>query len=1364
MKKIVFLLIIVCFVICGCLSFSSKTMSDKSIIVVPLEQDACWQDFAYLAAVPAGAMINKNKPAVLALEPYATLRPEAKYFLNLYKPSKTYLLDCISHKKAPVKGLLHHWPFDDKTGNICRDTAGKSDSALNFSEVWKSKNKNYLFDGCTLNVGNGNVPGSGRELSVAFWMKPDARENQLIMSKYSQKNQQPSWRIILRKDHEENNLRFRVGGGRGGWNNSDVVVSKNAYKPGEWVHVVCTFANGVSKIYLNGMLKATRKNITWGTPNNTKDPLIIGETFTGMLDDVRIYHRELNLIEVQNMPSGMEPARSGLVAYWPMDESKGKTVHDKAGENNLVFNGKPVWEKGRIKGGLHFKKKEDTLKLGCTNDSLRPFSILFSAKSKKKQKGCILCKPGTADQMLPWSFYIDGTNLIFKIGNAPENSVTLKNVMPVGKEVEVTLTCEKNIAKIYIAGNLSETLKIDWKGEIEIPVEEKFNGIVDNIRLYDHALSVGDIKKAGKKGLISKWKIDWKAMKTLKGPSWTDGKLKGGLHFNGINDYVVLNTSQPDTKEKTIAFWVKPEKAGCLISRLPYEKAGEGWAVTLKKEDNSLQLLYGNKNEKGTTQVGYYLDAYIPETWLHVAISMTEKDATLFLDGQKVFSWKTPKGTSNVGKSRMILGAIQPGICHFKGTLDELRIYERKMSERQIMALFGTNSELRVNTSLPADSASQAACSLAKEFWTKSDTIVTCNGQNYTEALVASSLAARLRVPLLYYGKNGFSKETLKVIEKLSPERIIDIGKTAAPQIKGIKSIRLADEYAVLAWMKKQGMVIDYLAVANPKDRTKGRVKKLSLMVPLLAAARKGGIAILDFDTTWKHPVIGTEKFKEPKKGWPDSSAEWKSGTINLNNESLSYLITTGRWSKNLSLYLLDKKGMCSSPLRTGDRIKIGKLNYTLCLDPKSNNGKADLSLTWPGIPEIREKLKTYYDVLGGHPEYLCILGEPDVIPHGIVPKSPGDCTDLPSDQPLVNTDADPFIEIAQGRIVGEDLYSASLTVCRELVYDDLIDSSWATQAGSAGWPNLITKDFEDVGFNMVPRHTGKEGVIRKDSPLCNVGAIVHGAHSSWLGLGGFYPWNSRVLLAPALIESSGCSTMRLCRDEKGRSAPERLLRNGVVAVDGNIMNGVGQQEYYKSEFWNAILSGYSVGKAHRFALNRALLAALARKELKHGGFRYQFYIRTLFGDPAMKIHLPGKRKIKPAYFEKKASEVVVYPPEKWWKMISKPNPEWHSKYDLLHLAYGAGVGRENWWSHKYKHGQKAYYYTVELPMADKVNEIIQTSTQPKPLGWDGKYWIDEHQNGTCSVFWRVKMLELDMHNGNTIKPKKPFKFELKTE
>ncbi len=151
---------------------------------------------------------------------------------------------------------------------------------------------------------------------------------------------------------------------------------------------------------------------------------------------------------------------------------------------------------------------------------------------------------------------------------------------------------------------------------------------------------------------------------------------------------------------------------------------------------------------------------------------------------------------------------------------------------------------------------------LAEQLWTGSERIVVVDPSAYEHALVASSLAARLRCPLLF---STDSVQLRPVLDSLGVQEVLWIGP--APSNTALsrgRLTRLLDLDAVSSWLVGQGMPVDYLALTNVADREGGRAQKMSLSAAMLAARRQGMVLPVDHPIPTpavapeeRHPLVG---------------------------------------------------------------------------------------------------------------------------------------------------------------------------------------------------------------------------------------------------------------------------------------------------------------------------------------------------------------------------------------------------------------------------------------------------------------------------------------------------------------------------
>jgi len=171
-------------------------------------------------------------------------------------------------------------------------------------------------------------------LSFEGWIKPS-----------SFKSASPYISSIMGTEVSDSNSAFLRLGDAGLANNKlQFVVSINnvqqklasatALNANTWYHVAATYDGSNMKIYINGILDATKAQT--GSVNST-GAFNVGylyntsRNFNGKIDEVRVWKRSLSQTEIsQNMCNVSVPATS-LAAYWKFNEGSGSTVQDTSG-------------------------------------------------------------------------------------------------------------------------------------------------------------------------------------------------------------------------------------------------------------------------------------------------------------------------------------------------------------------------------------------------------------------------------------------------------------------------------------------------------------------------------------------------------------------------------------------------------------------------------------------------------------------------------------------------------------------------------------------------------------------------------------------------------------------------------------------------------------------------------------------------------------------------------------------------------------------------------------------------------------------------------------------------------------------------
>lgn len=718
----------------------------------------------------------------------------------------------------------------------------------------------------------------------------------------------------------------------------------------------------------------------------------------------------------------------------------------------------------------------------------------------------------------------------------------------------------------------------------------------------------------------------------------------------------------------------------------------------------------------------------------------------------------------------------------------EIRDYARRYRPETVVTVSdsGQTGDLSAQLALPqakveaihAASAQEAAEKLSQRFWKSSKAAVVVRSDDYEAALKGASVAALVKAPLLFTSASGLSATTQREVKRLGVVQLITVG--AAPTKFTGTITRLAGPNDVMAWARRKRLGVSYLAAVNPQDRNKFVVRKLSLAGAQLAAGRRGLVAPLNFDVQWKRAFESKPLKGDLPKSVPASEAPAKEGTITLGAEKHRFILTGQNEEHHLKLSLdLSGKGTFAKPLMTGDKVTLGGMEWVVSLGKRTKFGNTDVHLTWPTADLLKGKLDTYYQALGAPPRHLCLVGFPDTLPHAIVGRG-GIVEEQASDLPYALVGEGSFASIGVGRLISESHSFASLYAARALTYQQLRDAEWQNAAGLAEWENTFGPLFENVGFRS-PHHLTSEEIpwkiepteeqpgvkspsFAQDSPLARCAVLAHSEHSWWRGLGSMFNWDAEVLLSPTVVESGGCGTACLDREQDNRSVVARLLRLGAVSFSGGSREHSAEGQPLRMQFWNAVLAGETLGQAHRRAWNAGLLTMKDRKEGPGGAYRYNTQIRMLFGDPALTISVPTAPQSQPARTVLKGNTLSVFAPEKWTVVKAFVPPDWKQWAGKdLYAVRGPGAYAMSSWSGRGR-DEETLIVGAEFTTHQKVKLIRQVGNPPKPLGWNGNWYSSSNPDGSTTYRFAVQMIDFDPEQGKILATVNRVDYEIEWE
>ncbi|MBK8947035.1 MAG: Ig-like domain-containing protein [Ignavibacteriae bacterium] len=201
-------------------------------------------------------------------------------------------------------------------------------------------------------------------------------------------------------------------------------------------------------------------------------------------------------------------------------------------------------------------------------------------------------------------------------------------------------------------------------------------------------------------GLVSYWSFDegedtlandWTNTNTAflnNNPEWTIGKTGNALKFDAVDDFVEVPNSESlniDTNGVTVSAWV-------ILNVLPADMVYPYGPVYDSPTDN--YVIYADKGNKelrfkvttfnGAERPGIPADSLKTGVWHNVTGVYDGVHAKIYLDGKLM---DTHNLTGNV-KPGQIAHIGQDGTSYFNGTIDNVQVYNKGLSEQEVKFLY----------------------------------------------------------------------------------------------------------------------------------------------------------------------------------------------------------------------------------------------------------------------------------------------------------------------------------------------------------------------------------------------------------------------------------------------------------------------------------------------------------------------------------------------------------------------------------------------------------------------------------------------------------------------------------------------------
>lgn len=472
-------------------------------------------------------------------------------------------------------GLVGFWSFDEGIGVYTDDKSENSNICyLNNTDdtnwvLGKSATAVYL-DGISQYVhchDHSSMNMGIHDFSISMWIKPSSFGYlQTYVSKYKSiggpLDPKSGWYICCDDISPHKKITFKYLSKNG---TIRMLTSNTELIADEWFHVVVVHENiGQDYIYINNVLDNSAVSYSENVDCTSEFRMGFNDLLylSSIFDEVRLYNRVLSTVEINalNVNPGGEyiDLVSDLVGHWGFSEGYGTitTMDESVNSNDGTLNNMDDndWVNGVCGTAIKFNGTD--IYVNCGHDSSLDitgnFTISAWIKLDLNATGCnyVLCKRGTSDTDMQYGVMWSDTANALKCGfeNAWRGSTAPNAILP-GWWYHVGIVYNQVDIRYYIDGMLSEVPYVT-SGSITSdthdfivgkcnPANCHFDGIIDEIRIYNRDLSVTEIKALHKTPCVDQGQLtSYKFIVT--DISGTDHEITDGIQNIDL-DYVLSN-------------------------------------------------------------------------------------------------------------------------------------------------------------------------------------------------------------------------------------------------------------------------------------------------------------------------------------------------------------------------------------------------------------------------------------------------------------------------------------------------------------------------------------------------------------------------------------------------------------------------------------------------------------------------------------------------------------------------------------------------------------------------------------------------------------------------------------------------------
>ena len=278
-----------------------------------------------------------------------------------------------------------------------------------------------------------------------------------------------------------------------------------------------------------------------------------------------------------------------------------------------------------------------------------------------------------------------------------------------------------------------------------VTTSNEFDGLIDDVRLYTRPLTPDEVRRTYNiaqprinvtrtiiaDGLVGHWTFDG----PVTGPTWTDdisgngntgtlvngpkttiGSIGQALSFDGNDDSVNMGSPAvlDDLGAMTVSAWINPRSMGQggdgpIVDKLAAGPTLGGWDFTITDSGSGINRLDYVHEYDTTNLIRRSADNAVNlNEWSHVVLTTTGSDLAsdvhIYVNGVEVSYVSSVNGVgiraSDAAKDFHVGSGESPQLSshNFDGLIDDVRVYNRALTDHEIQRLYNGTKPQEINT------------------------------------------------------------------------------------------------------------------------------------------------------------------------------------------------------------------------------------------------------------------------------------------------------------------------------------------------------------------------------------------------------------------------------------------------------------------------------------------------------------------------------------------------------------------------------------------------------------------------------------------------------------------------------------------